>query len=59
MTLKNGPNAMRSNYNELMANVDSPARHKQIMSIAKKHNITYDAAKHKQALAIIKSKAQR
>jgi hypothetical protein len=56
--LKNGPNSMRSNYKELMTNVESPARHKQILTIAKKHNISYEAAQYKQALAIIKSKAK-
>ena len=59
MSLKNGPENMRSNYNELMNNVDSASRHRAIMTIAKKHNITYEAAKHKQALRIIQSKASK
>lgn len=55
--LKKGTENMRTNYNELMANVDSPARRKAIMTIAKKHNISFEEAQHRQALRIIQSKA--
>lgn len=50
---------MSSNYKELMTNVDSPARKKAIMTLAKKHNISFEAAKHRQALRIIQSKARK
>lgn len=50
---------MQSNYDELMANVDSPGRRKAIETLAKKHNITFQEAQHRQALRIIESQARK
>lgn len=57
--LKKGPANMQSNYDELMANVDSPGRRKAIETLAKKHNITFQEAQHRQALRIIESQARK
>ena len=57
--LKPGVKNMRANYNELMTNVDSVARKKAIMTIAKKHNISIAEAQHRQAIRIIQSQARK
>ena len=57
--LKKGPQSMRANYKELMQNVESPAREKAILTIAKKHNISIKEAQHRQALRIIQSQARK
>jgi hypothetical protein len=57
--LKKGTKNMQSNYNELMTNIDSPARKKAIMTLAKKHNITFEEAQHRQAIRIIQSQARK
>lgn len=57
--LKKGPENMQSNYNELMTNVDSPARRRAIETIAKKNNISFAEAQHRQALHIIQSQAKK
>ncbi len=57
--LKNGPQNMRSNYNELMNNIESEGRRKAIATLAKKHNISLEEAQHRQALRIIQSKANK
>lgn len=60
MPLTKGPNTIRKNMAELVGQpVMSPARHKALLTIAKKHNITYDQAKYKQALAISKFQARK
>lgn len=57
--LKPGTANMNSNYQELMANVDSPGRRKGIETLAKKYNINFEEAQHRQALRIIESQARR
>ena len=57
--LKKGVQNMRSNYNELMTNIESSGRRKAIETLAKKHNITFEEAQHRQALRIIQSKADK
>jgi hypothetical protein len=51
----NKKNGIRNNVNELMSNVESPIRHKAIITLARKHNISYEEAQFRQALAISKS----
>lgn len=57
--LKKGTENMRANYDELMTNVNSPARQKAILTLAKKHNISIQEATHRQALRIIQSQANK
>lgn len=59
MALKKGVENMNANYNELMANVNSPARKKAILTLAKKHNISIAEATHRQSLQIIQRMAQQ
>jgi hypothetical protein len=55
--LKPGIKNMRSNFNELMTNVNSAARKKAILTLAKKHNISFAEAQQRQALRIIQAQA--
>jgi hypothetical protein len=48
-------NGIRGNVKELMGDVLSPIRHKAILTIAKKNNISYEEAQYKQSLRIAKS----
>lgn len=51
---------MRRNYTELTAKpVQSSGRDKAIQTIAKNRKISYDEAKHIQALAIVKAQARK
>lgn len=60
MPLLRGPQNMRKNYNELTQNpVQSSGREKAIQTIASSRRISYDEAKHVQALAIVKSQARK
>ena len=60
MALKSGVQNLRKNYNELtQGEVLSSSREKAILTIAKARNISYDEAKHVQALAISKSLARK
>lgn len=59
MPLAKGPNSIRRNVNELMKGVESSSRHKAIMTIAKKHNISYDDAMFQQAQRIAQSQARK
>lgn len=55
--LKPGIKNMKSNFNELMTNVNSASRHKAILTLAKKHNISYAEALKRQAIRIVQSQA--
>ena len=55
--LKPGIKNMKSNFDELMTNVNSAARKKGILTLAKKHNISFAEAQKRQALRIIQSQA--
>lgn len=57
--LKRGPNTIRQNVTELMSGIQSPARRKAIMTIAKRYNISPKEAQLRQALAISKSQARK
>lgn len=57
--LKRGPQNMQTNYAELMTNLQSPGRIKAIHTLAKKHNISFQEAQHRQALRIIESQARK
>ncbi len=59
MSLSKGPKSINKNINELMKGVESPARHKAIMTIAKKHNISYDDAMLRQAKRIAEFQANK
>lgn len=54
-----GPNTIRKNVAELMKPVQSPARRKAIVTIAKKHNVSKPEAQFKQALSISRSQARK
>lgn len=55
MPLSTGVNSIRKNVSELMGNpIQSAARKKAILTIAKKNNISIKEAQFKQALAISK-----
>lgn len=45
-------NGIRGNVQTLMSSVDSNSRHKAIITIARKNNISYEEAQFKQALRI-------
>ena len=58
--LKTGVKNMRSNFNILVNKpVESEARHRAILTIAKKNGITYDQAVERQAIRIIQSQARK
>jgi hypothetical protein len=59
MSLATGPGSIRSNVNELMADVQSPARHKAIETIARNNNISYEDAQFRQAQRIAQSQARK
>ena len=60
MPLLPGAKNMRRNYKELTETpVQSASRQKAIQTIAKSRNVSYEEAKHIQALAIIKAKARQ
>lgn len=59
MKLQTGPNTIRKNVATLVQSVRSPARKKAIITISKKHNISRDDAKFKQAISIAKSQARK
>lgn len=59
MPLKKGPNTIRGNVRELMQPVQSAARKKAVLTIAKKHGISRKDAQFKQALAIAQSQARK
>ena len=53
MPLTRGKNSFNKNYNELTTQpILSPARHKAILTLAKKHNISFQQAKQYQAQRI-------
>lgn len=56
MPLKKGKGSFKYNYNELAKKpIQSPARRKAIVTIAKKNGISKAQARAKQAVAIAKS----
>lgn len=57
--LLKGPGTVRKNVQELMTKVQSPARQKAILTIAKKNNISTKEAQFKQARAIAVSQARK
>lgn len=59
MPLAKGAGSIRKNVKELMSGVESPARHKAILTIAKKNNISYEDAQYKQAIRIAQSQARK
>jgi hypothetical protein len=48
-------NGIRENTKTLMSSVDTPARHKAILTIMKKHNMSYDEALFHQSMRISQS----
>ncbi len=50
---------MRSNYNELMNNIESPGRRKGIETLARRKGISFEEAQHYQALKIVQSQAKK
>jgi vacuolar-type H+-ATPase subunit F/Vma7 len=59
MPLLKGAQNMRSNIKELMSGVESQSRHKAILTIAKKNNISYEEAQMKQAIRIAQAQARK
>lgn len=57
--LQKGPGTMRSNVTELMSGVQSSARRKAILTLAKKHNISFKQAQFYQATRIAQSQARK
>lgn len=59
MPLVKGPGSIRKNVIELMKGVESASRHKAILTIAKKYNISYEDAQFRQAQRIAQSQARK
>ena len=59
MPLQSGPGTIKSNVSELMSKVQSPARKKAIVTLAKKHNISLKEAQFRQAKAIAVSQSRK
>lgn len=57
--LKQGAGFIRQNVRELMKDVESEKRHKAIMTLAKKHNISYEDAQYRQSLRIAEALARK
>jgi len=57
--LAKGPKSINKNIKELMSGVKSEGRHKAIMTIAKKHNISYEDAQFRQAKKIALYQARK
>jgi hypothetical protein len=58
--LKKGPGSIRYNVNELTKNpIQSPARKKAIVTLAKKHNISLQEAQFRQAKTIAIAQARK
>ncbi len=58
-TLKNGPGSYNSNVNLLMGKVESAGRHKAILTLAKKMNVSYEDAQAYQAKKIAESRLNK
>lgn len=59
MPLLNEPENIRANVEELMTNIDSPARKKAIHTLMKKHNITFQEAAFRQARRIAQAVSRK
>lgn len=57
--LQTGIKSIKNNVIELMGPILSPSRQRAISTLAKKHNISFEEAKVRQALAIARSQARK
>jgi len=58
-TLKRGPGSMQHNMVLLSAPVESAARHKGILTLMEKHNLSYEDAQLYQAQRIAESRLKK
>ena len=59
MPLSKGLSSIRGNMQELMTNIESAGRRKAIVTLARKHNISFEDAQFRQAKAIALSQARK